>query len=716
MSRNGWIAVITGLVVACLCLSVCGGAILVSMVFIRSMNGTSIELPAVVTTVPRRLPGATNTPRPLQRGPLPTATVVSPTGDVTTTKVLPATVTSDTLESALSTVLPRENLADLAIRFKGVSPEQTTISCTVESKGYDVGDTRQFVLSNQDDNSQFTVTAELRYETEYVYMWVERSPDRINLSTTALRRAGDEFTEKILTTNREFFGDEARPGVDCDPHLYILHASGVGSTVGGYFSSPDGYLRAVRADSNEAEMFVVNAEPGYNGSDPGSSGYMSTLAHELQHMISYNQVHAPSLWLEEGAAQLAERLNGYGDEVGTVYSFANAPETQLNTWAESSAGENSAHYGAGYLFWSYLYDRFGADVVKALAHTKERGIPSFMTTLADSGITDPDTGQPYRFEDLFADFVIANYMGQQKLDDAGTSNRYNYTQTDVPPMSAYADLNATDYPYETHDQVNQFGTHYIELQGNAPVSISFTGSTIVPLLLADNADGMFWWSNRADASNPRLTREVDLSEVSSATLRYRAWYRIEEGYDYAYASVSTDQGETWNILQTTSCVTTNPNGANLGCGYNGSSGGSGTPQWVDEQADLSEYAGKQVLLRFELVTDAGVNREGLAVDNIEIPEIGFKDDGNADAAWNSEGFMRVDNILPQYWSVQLIVANQDGSVSLQRMPLTDNAGGMTVDFGTRSEGEGKVRRAVLAISATTQVTTEPGVYELRLTQ
>jgi hypothetical protein len=698
MSRKGWIALISGLVIACLCLSVCSGAFLVGMVIARNTVGISQPIEDGFTPEPRKSPVPTSTPRPVQRTPLPTQPVSG------------TAVLSGTLEQALSAVLPKEDLNDLAVRFKGVSPAQTVITCTTQARGYEVGATRSFVLSNQDDNRQFTVTAQLKYKTTYTYMWVEQAPDRINLNQNNLVRAADQFTDKILAMNRDFFGSETNPGVDCDPHLYILHASGVGSTVGGYFSSPDKFPRAVRPDSNEAEMFVVNAEPGYNGSDPGSAGYMSTLAHELQHMISSNQVHAPSLWLEEGAAQLAERLNGYGDEVGTVYAFASAPDTQLNTWSESSAGENSAHYGGGYLFWSYLYDRFGPDIVKSMVRSKERSVPALMQALAAAGVINTDTQQPFVFEELFADFVVANYMGRQKMEgDEG--NRYNYTETSVPPMARFATLRNADYPYSAHDQVNQFGTHYIELNGSRPVTLSFTGSTVVPLLPTDDAQGAFWWSNRADASDPRLTREVDLTRVQSATLNFRAWYRIEKDYDYGYVSVSSDNGATWQILNTTTCSTENPNGSNLGCAYTGSSGSEATPRWVDESLDLSAYAGKKIQLRFEVVTDAGVNREGLALDNIEIPQIGFKDDGNG-SGWKSEGWVRAENALPQTWKVQLIVTHQDGSVSLERMTLTDSAGSLGVNFGS---GDGqKVRRAVLAISATTPIITEPGAYQLMI--
>ncbi len=428
-------------------------------------------------------------------------------------------------------------------------------------------------------------------------------------------------------------------------------------------------------------------------------------------MISYNMTNGNSLWLEEGAAQFSERLNGFADSVGTPYNFAAQPETQLNTWSDGSAGSNASHYGASYLFWSYLYDRFGPDVTKALLQNPDRSIRGVLTKLSEEGVTNPDTGMPFSFEQVFADFVVANWMGREKIEP--NDNRYNYTGIDVPPMALRGSLGVGDYPVNVRETVPQFGTHYFELKGNEPVTINFKGDTAVRLLPTDNEDGAFWWSNRADQSNTRLTREVDLTNTASATLKFRAWYRLEQDYDYAYVSVSEDGGKTWKTLKTATCTTENKLKANLGCGFNGQSGGtserSTAPQWIDEQADLSAYAGKKVLLRFEMITDAGANREGLAIDNIAIPEIGYTDDGpNADGSWQAEGWVRVENALPQMWVVQVIVTNDDGTRSLQRLTLKDGEGLVRLDFGS------KVRSAILAVSPTTQVTTEQGQYSLQI--
>ena len=54
--------------------------------------------------------------------------------------------------------------------------------------------------------------------------------------------------------------------------------------------------------------------------------------------------------------------------------------------------------------------------------------------------------------------------------------------------------------------------------------------------------------------------------------------------------------------------------------------------------DLSAYAGKEILLRFEMVTDDAVNKPGLLIDNLRIPEINWQDDvETGEQDWTSRG-------------------------------------------------------------------------------
>jgi hypothetical protein len=202
-----------------------------------------------------------------------------------------------------------------------------------------------------------------------------------------------------------------------------------------------------------------------------------------------------------------------------------------------------------------------------------------------------------------------------------------------------------------------------------------------------------------------LTRAFDLSEVEKATLSYWAWYDIEEDWDYAYLEVSADGGETWKTLPAPSATDTNPNGNNYGWGYTGQSGGGSSPQWIKEEVDLSDYAGQKILVRFEYITDDAVNRPGFCLDDMVIPEIGYQYDAEkGNDGWAAEGFIRMDNILPQDWVVQVIEFGPETAV--KRVALDERQRGEYV-----IEGFGRgVNRAVLVISALAPATSEAGIY------
>jgi bacillopeptidase F (M6 metalloprotease family) len=202
----------------------------------------------------------------------------------------------------------------------------------------------------------------------------------------------------------------------------------------------------------------------------------------------------------------------------------------------------------------------------------------------------------------------------------------------------------------------------------------------------------------------RLTREVDLSNVGNATLSYWTWYDIEEDWDYAYVSVSEDGGATWTTLRTPSSTDTSPNNSNLGWGYTGQSGDGFGADWIEESVDLTPYAGKKILLRFEIVHDLAVNLPGFAIDDIRIPEIGFSDDAESDSGWSAEGWVRTNNFVPQTFIAQLIGYNKDGSISVARLPINDDN---TAVWDIPLSG---MSSAVIALSATAVKTSEPAWY------
>jgi len=535
----------------------------------------------------------------------------------------------------------------------------------------------------------FTITAELRFITPHVYMWVETGSQ---VSQEELEESALRFETHTYPTNRQFFGTEWTPGVDNDVHLSVLNAHNLGWSIGGYFSSADEYSRLANPYSNEREMFYINLD----GRKPGDEEYDATLAHEFQHMIHWYNDRNEDTWLNEGLAMLAEQLNGF-DTGGVEYAYLATPDTQLTSWPDGPE-DASANYGASYLFSAYFLDRFGAELTRAMIARDENGQLGIDQALANAGLN-------LSFDDIFADWLVANYLDNPDLENG----RWGYR--DLALSSVALDHIEDSYPVRRTSTVHQYAADYVELIGHGDLIIEFSGSTVARLADNEAHSGRFtWWSRRGDDTDCTLTRALDLSTVTSATLEFWTWYDIEEEWDYAYVEVSTDQGQSWKILSGDYTTDSNPHGNAFGPGYTGLSGGGQTPRWVKEQIDLSAYAGREILLRFEYVTDDAVNHPGFFLDDIRVPEIGFYDDVENSAAdgWEAAGFIRTDNIVPQNYLVQLIELGDQ--VRVRRMTLDSNQHGQMELIGLGD----KVDRAILVISALAPATTEIASYEYRI--
>ena len=137
-----------------------------------------------------------------------------------------------------------------------------------------------------------------------------------------------------------------------------------------------------------------------------------------------------------------------------------------------------------------------------------------------------------------------------------------------------------------------------------------------------------------------------------------------------------------------------------GRGYTGSSSG-----WVQEETDLSQFAGQKVLLRFEYVSDDATSLTGFAVDDIQVPEIGFSDDASGDSGWQADGFQHVTGQLPQQFIVQEI-AGTGSAETVTRVPLdASNKAEIAINGPT-----------VIVVSGATENTTDTAAYHWNLKQ
>jgi len=680
-NRQYWLFAALGcaiLLCAGMVVAVAGGLIVILGVSPRGIAG-----PVPGIAFPTATPGIVQLAP--QASPFPTAGLIGPVDEL-------SRPTLDAINAA--EVPPRDQYA-LAIRLLGIPDAQTPI----DPPEFHLGDVQSFYVNNLDTDETLTVDAELVYIADHVYMWVQRD---VPYELEDIAASAQRFSDSIYETNRAIFGLEPSPGIDGDPRLHILHSTELGSSIAGYFGSSDAFPARVMQYSNEKEMFYINISNTF----PGTADYDSTLAHEFQHMIHWNVDRNEASWINEGMSEMAAFLNGFGPST-FLYSYLGDPTIQLTTWPEDDS--TYPHYGGAYLFVQYFYDRFGYEMVRDLVANPLDGLHSVDDTLerAGAGMTA---------DDLFADWTVANLINTPRAGDG----RYYYPSIPdlEPPFIAER---ISTLPYSNSRQpVNQYGVRYLSIEAPGEITVRFDGSEMVPVLPLDatNTDGdpatedsFVWWSNRADDSNTALTRRFDLTGVQSATLTYDIWYWIENGWDFGYVEVSTDGGETFAILRTPNTSDYNPFGNAYGPGYTGRSSeqpGANAGGWLRESIDLSTYAGKEILVRFEMVNDDAVNQPGFAIDNICIQEVGFCDDAESDGAgWESAGFARINNILKQRFLVQVVVPSGQSYEIIPMSLDSENRGSLTFRVDGRSP-------ATLIISGLTRFTTEPGIYDLEI--
>lgn len=525
-----------------------------------------------------------------------------------------------------------------ALRGKEGQPAKAFEPVRTTPPDESVGTSQQFWTYDFTQKKNMRISASIRIITDHAKWWVQND---VSLDVNALRQNADFFESNIYPTDRRLYGSEWTPGIDADPHIDILVARIPGAAAG-YFNSSDELPLWVNQYSAQREMVYINSLSARAG-----DRYLNTIvAHEFCHMIQYARKVRSSVWFDEGQAQLCELANGFPP--AHAQTFLAVPDTQLNDWPEIE--QSQAYYGQAELFLEFLRQQAGGDAL--------------INAFIDHGINTPaDLDAVLRargqkgLDDLYADFVAANaFIGATPVDRAtsypnGVSVRSPAGASDRDRVAAGSTVDAT---------VHNYAARYVELpRGN--ISITFSGETRTKLLPTDPHSGSaLWWSDKADGLDSTLTRSVDLAKASSPKLTFWTWYDIEKDYDYGYVAVSTDNGKRWTTLPSSATTTDDPNGQNLGNAYTGTSGGGGTPKWIQQEVDLSPYAGQQVLLRFEYVTDGALALQGFAIDDVQIPGA-LSDDAEQDDGWQASGFVRSTNYVAQRFVVQVLRFTDQGA-------------------------------------------------------
>lgn len=266
-----------------------------------------------------------------------------------------------------------------------------------------VGERRSFRVY-QGPGDFTTVDAVARYVGDRAALFVDEDAPSGGLDEQDLALFSARFDDFIHPSVTSSFGSES--DLDDNDRVIILLSPAVnaltprGSTgfVGGFFFGVD--LLSEAEGSNQGEIFyTLVPDPDGIYSDPRSREDIlevvpAILAHEFQHMVHFNQrvlildaEANEAVWLSEGLAQYAEELvarayQDQGDSEGVALFRGGIIDRSRRYLSQPQAvsvvvsvGQGTlAERGGGYLHVAYLADRFGEDIVGALARTTRTGV------------------------------------------------------------------------------------------------------------------------------------------------------------------------------------------------------------------------------------------------------------------------------------------------------------------------------------------------------
>ena len=477
--------------------------------------------------------------------------------------------------------------------------------------------------------------------------------------------------DSIVDTNVSYFGEYVqRPAGNDNIDVMVYNI------VDESYYDPDfpffigGFFWAKVNEDFDRNMIFIDTWDWENRLGPDVSrpyNYEGTVAHELEHLI-HNDHDANELsWVDEGLADLAEYLNGFGHPQGHVVYYLAYHRTSLTKW-----GGGLEDYGASYLFQLYLLENFGSKS----GSVWDTGWTRDMVDEPANSIDAIELLTGASMNDLYDAWILANYLDDTSLAGAG-GFPLGYEEIDLVPFvsTAYAPWSIarsiTDiYGSDHHGNlpISRYWGGYVSgtveypvgaLDPYAPLYGTYKGmQPEMEIFLRGQAiSGVAphggSYEAASGAANMLTDRMLQLDVPVTGTLTFWTWYEIEEEWDYGFVEVSEDGGNSWYpIAGSITRYSVNPNGstawanslvggqADTDTAITGNSGG-----WVEATFDLPAA---NVLVRFSYYTDEASLEAGWFIDDVSVD--GFSDGFEGGSSnWTLGGWDWTTGLFENNW-------------------------------------------------------------------
>ncbi len=496
---------------------------------------------------------------------------------------------------------------------------------------------------------------------------------------------GDQLKNQIVATNVDHFGpiglaDPEDPESDA---LVVLaynilddfyYECGLDSFTAGFFAP--GFI-----EDYGMNVIVIDAFDWANRVGPDLNDYAGVIGHELEHLQMNYSDSGELSWVDEGLADMAIFLNGWGDtnDSHLLYHQVFHRETSLTRW-----GGGLENYGAAYSYFLYLWEQAGGNgdgtfdadgendlaggdlLIQYIFQEDADGMEGVQ--LAIDRFNAETGGDLRSAEDLFKDWAVAiflDYEGSEPFDfqninfgDEITSGWTIELANDLffggrgvyngnmPPARWEHNKNV---PTQT---ALPFGVSYETFRNPGP-KFGFTFDGEDTTVIAPHTGDLHWYAGYESMSDNYLNVDGPVIE-GGETVDFWTWYLIEDGWDFGYVEELVD-GEWVPVevfdVATGDEVTTDEDDFGNNTEGNGITGASGGTYFVDEpvyvnlEATLSADATD---VRFRYSTDAAYLDTGWFIDDVTV-------DGTAATLTSEPGhWVETTGEQDNNWVIQIV--------------------------------------------------------------
>ena len=470
--------------------------------------------------------------------------------------------------------------------------------------------------------------------------------------------------DKIVTLVANF-QDENYLDIEFPSYVAGYHSGDINDFVNRNVMSVDSYDWAHRTGANppnEPSTDLCSNRPAQ------PFKYEAIFAHEYEHLLEYWASPGELNWIDEGLADYAITLTGYGFPARSIFETGyeghiqtflgwralqtpanlipqpkGGAENSLTLWDDQGGLETLADYGAVWTFMEFIAGRYGTAFMTDLHNEDGKGIAGFQAVL-DKYVTGDkamdvihDWAAMVALDKPIDDGArLLGFARESRYQTANLNssiywaNPESYSSAGAPPNgSDYVQLrDAGGTPYSS-SKIRSIEFTSPAKHAPAPLeweSVSVAGDAVLSAGAVDNADRS-------------IIRSVAVPASGDRTLTFETRYGLETEWDFSFVQVSTDDGLTWTSLA--NAGTTNEHNPAAAPEIVAQLPGlNGDADWHLESFDLAAYAGQTVLLRFRLMTDGatlgngGPIEAGWLVDDVKLGGV-LVSDGSL-AGWGTE--------------------------------------------------------------------------------